>query len=320
MASLSSSGDRRRSTLALIGVVQIVALSVVAVGSGAVQARSARTAAVDVAAATARAVPASNTPAMLVSPNWSGYVAAGTTAHPVAYSTVSGTWTVPTATCGAKDNAGSFSTIWVGLGGYTTKDSEMVGTDQNCGGLDKPVYYAWYELQPYISYDVPKTYEVMPGDTMTGEVQSLSIRLVKLQIEDISRGWTFTRDIDFGLQDTSTAEWIAESPASCHYYICSQANLTNFGSATFTGISATGNGTTGNLSDPDWNVTPIQLVPGQLLVPTITHSGQSDTPAAEATLAQEGHASSPAGATPGHPLVDGSSFKVKWVAVATKGV
>jgi hypothetical protein len=257
---------------------------------------------------------------MIVSPNWSGYLAAGTSAHPVAYSTVSGTWTVPTATCRAKDNAGSFSTIWVGLGGYTTKDSEMVGTDQNCGGSDKPVYYAWYELEPYISYDVPKAYVVMPGDTMTGEVQSLSIRVVKLQIQDVSRGWTFTRDIDFGLQDTSTAEWIAESPASCRFYVCSQANLTNFGSATFSGISATGNGATGNLSDPDWNVTPIQLVPGQLLVPTITHNGESDTAPAEATVAHEGHASSPAGATPGRPTVDGSSFKVKWVAVATKGV
>lgn len=257
---------------------------------------------------------------MVVSPNWSGYVATGTSSHPVAYSTVSGTWTVPTATCSAKDAAGSFSTIWVGLGGYTTKFSEMVGTDQNCSSSDKPVYYAWYELQPYISYNVPKTYKVSPGDTMTGEVQSLSVRMVKLRIQDISRGWTFTRNIDFGLQDTSTAEWIAESPASCLYVVCTQANLTNFGSATFTGISATGNGATGNLSDPDWNVIPIQLVPGELLVPTISHSGESSTPPDQATIAQEGHASSPAGATPGHPSADGSSFKVKWVAVANKGV
>jgi hypothetical protein len=294
-------------------------LAVAAVGAGGAQARSARIAAVDVASATTKSVSASDAPAMIVSPNWSGYVATGTPADPVAYSTVRGTWTVPAATCGAHRDAGSFSTIWVGLGGYTTKYSEMVGTDQNCNASDKPVYYAWTELQPYISYNVPKTYPVMPGDTMAGEVQSLSIRVVKLQIQDISRGWTYTRNIDFGLQDTSTAEWIAESPASCLYDVCSQANLTNFGSATFTGISATGNGATGNLSHTDWNVIPIELVPGQLLVPTISHFGDS-TPTAEATIAQEGHASSPAGAMPGHPSLGGRSFKVKWVAVANKGV
>ena len=247
---------------------------------------------------------------MIVSPNWSGYVETGTPGTPVAYSSVSGTWTVPTATCGPND-AGSLSTIWVGLGGYTTKYSEMVGTDTDCSALDKPVYYGWFELQPYISYKVPKTYTVSPGDTMTGEVHSLSIRMVQLQIQDVSKGWTFTRNIDFGLQDTSTAEWIAESPASCLKYVCSQANLTNFGSATFTGISATGNGATGNLSDPDWNLIPIQLVPGQLLVPTLNP---------EATNTQEGRASSPAGATPGEPSPDGTSFELKWVAVASSGV
>ncbi len=257
---------------------------------------------------------------MIVSPDWSGYVASGTSARPVAYSSVTGTWTVPTATCGLHRDAGSFSTIWVGLGGYTTKYSEMVGTDQNCSASDKPVYYAWTELEPYLSYAVPKTYQVMPGDTMTGEVQSLSIRVVKLQIQDVSRGWTYSRDIDFGLQDTSTAEWIAESPASCVYYTCSQANLTNFGSATFTGISATGNGATGNLSDSAWSVVPIRLVPGELLVPTISHFGESSATTAETAVAKEGHAASPAGATPEHPSPDGSSFKVKWVAVASKGV
>ena len=64
----------------------------------------------------AQAARSDDTPAMAVSPNWSGYVATGTPSSPVKYTSVTGTWTVPTATCAARD-AGAFSTVWVGLGG-----------------------------------------------------------------------------------------------------------------------------------------------------------------------------------------------------------
>jgi hypothetical protein len=251
-----------------------------------------------------------DTPAMVVSPNWSGYVATSPTTTPIAFSSVTGTWVVPTATCASRD-AGSFSTVWVGLGGYTTKNQEEVGTDTNCDSQSRPSYYAWFELVPYIAYKVPAADKVLAGDTMTGLVKILSTSLVELQIQDQTSGWTFSRNITFSSQDTSTAEWISEAPATCLRFACHEANLANFGSVDMTGISATGDGKTGTLTDPDWNVIPIQLVPSQMLVPTLNPEALSN---------QRGHANSPAGATPGPFSPDGTSFTQTWVPVAHRGL
>jgi hypothetical protein len=60
-------------------------------------------------------------------------------------------------------------------------------------------------------------------------------------------------------------------------------------------------------------VTPIRLIPGRLLVPTLTMD-RSDL-----TVIRHGRATSPAGATPGKPSRDGSSFSVDWVKVANRG-
>jgi hypothetical protein len=254
---------------------------------------------------------------MTYSPNWAGYVATGTAGSPVSYTSVTGTWTVPPATCSDKLAASGSSTAWVGLGGYTTKFQEEVGTDSNCNAQDQPIYYAWFELVPNISFKVfpTTTDKVSPGDTITGLVKSLSIRFVLLQIHDQTAGWTFSRTIDYGQQDITSAEWIVAAPAQCLYFVCSQANLTNFGALTMRNVSVTtSSGTTGTLNDSDWRVIPIQLVPGPTLVPNLS---QSDPDAATSQGKQT--AASPAGASPGQPSSDGSSFTITWLPVSTKG-
>jgi hypothetical protein len=263
-------------------------------------------------AGTAQARPTSalDTPAMVVSPNWSGYVATGPAGSPVSYTSVTGTWVVPTATCAGRD-AGSFSTVWVGLGGYMSKNQEQVGTDTNCDAKAKPTYYAWFEIQPWIAYQVPAADKVLPGDTMTGLVKILSATSIELQIQDQTSGWIYSRDITVIAPVNPTAEWIVEAPAACLHWVCHQANLANFGSVGMTGISATGNGQTGTLTDPDWNVIPVQLVPSPLLVPSLDP---------ETTNIVKQHASSPAGSTPGPPSADGTSFTQTWVPVAQAGL
>ncbi len=263
------------------------------------------------AAQAARTSGSDVSPAMTVSPNWSGYVVTGPAGSPVTYSSVTGTWTVPTATCNTPVAAGGISTAWIGLGGYTTKNQEEVGTDSNCNAKNKPLYYAWFELVPYIAYNVPTSNKVSPGDSMTGLVKILSTTLVQLQIQDQTKNWTFSRNITFSSQDTSTAEWISEAPAACVYWVCHEANLANFGTVTMSNISAVGNGVSGALNDPDWTTIPIQLVPSKLNVPTLNPDAL--TPA-------KAKASSPAGATPGPPSADGTSFGITWVPVATPGV
>jgi hypothetical protein len=264
------------------------------------------------AAQAARSSVSDVSPAMAVSPNWSGYVVTGSATAPVTYSSVTGTWTVPTATCKTPSAAGGISTVWVGLGGYTTKNQEEVGTDSNCNTKNKPTYYAWFELVPYIAYNVPTNDKVLPGDTITGTVNILSTTLVQLVIQNQTRNWNFTRSITYSSQDTSTAEWISEAPASCLRFVCSEANLANFGSVTIRSISAVGNGATGALNNPNWTTIPIQLVPSKLNIPTLDPEATQAPPKAKA--------SSPAGATPGPPSPDGSSFGITWVPVASPGV
>jgi hypothetical protein len=139
---------------------------------------------------------------------------------------------------------------------------------------------------------------------MTGLVKVLSTSLVQLQIQDQTRNWTWSRNITYSPMDTSTAEWITEAPATCLRFVCSEANLANFGTVTMRNISATtANGKSGTLTNPDWNVTALQLIPSKLRIPSLDP---------EAVASTTGKASSPAGATPGQYSSDGSSFDTTW--------
>lgn len=257
---------------------------------------------------------------MVVTPNWSGYVAMSPKRSPGRryFKSVTGTWTVPVAHCERAKGAQS-STVWVGLGGYHTGAQEEVGTDSNCTASGKPSYYAWFELVPYISYRAfPKvTDKVFPGDTLTGLVRVLSPTLVELRLHDSTRGWTFMRKITYSSQDTSTADWVVEAPAKCVHYRCHRANLANFGKVTMRNISATARGSSGTLTNPRWKVLPVRLVPSKATVPTLIQSPSIDK---STVPIRKGHAKSPAGATPGQVSHNGKSFTLKWIPVATRGV
>jgi hypothetical protein len=253
-------------------------------------------------------------PRTVVSPNWSGYVATAPAGHTLKYKSVTGTWTVPSASCGRR-RAATLATVWVGLGGFTTQNQEEVGTDTNCTKAGKPFYYAWFEVVPYLSYPTTVTNTIAPGDTMTGLVRIRDTRHVELQIRDRTKGWVFTRTIAFSSQDSSTADWVVEAPATCVETACSEASLTDFGSATMRDISAVANGKTGTLADPHWRVFRVRLVPSRLIVPTISPTATTSSPSGRV-----GTAKSPAGATPGKLSRDGSSFSWSWIKVATHGV
>ncbi len=259
-------------------------------------------------------------PKMVVSPNWAGYVATApkedvSYGHPY-FTAVSGTWTVPAARCG-HPKAKSYSTVWVGLGGYASRNQEEVGTDSNCTATGKPFYYAWFELVPYLSYKTFPNIEskVYAGDTLTGLVKVLTPTLVLLQLRDRTQHWTFSKKITFSSQDTTTADWVAEAPAECIKLTCAQASLANFGTVRIRNISAVARGSSGNLRNPRWKVIPVKLVPGELLVPRL-----STTATAVGPGGKKGRAKSPAGATPGPVSRDGSSFSLKWHQVAGRGV
>jgi hypothetical protein len=249
-------------------------------------------------------------PNLAYSPNWSGYVATGSSSNPQSFTSATGTWTVPTATCSTA-HAGEFSVVAVGLGGWpSTSKMQEVGTDANCDNKGKPSYYAWFEVVPYPAYQIKN--KLSPGDTVTALVKVLPANFVDLQLTDQTAGWTWQRNISWSLPDTLSAEWLVVAPASCIRFTCSQASLANFGSVNMRAVSAVANGNTGTLTDSDWTVTPIQLVPGPTFSPDLG-SGFSTTGGKTKAL-------SPAGAAPGAVSADGSSFSVQWLPVSTKGV
>src|SRR5450755_1304607 len=107
----------RLERIVMTGAMQIALAAVAIAGIGAVAAEARPAAADSVQASSAKAPAKGGVQKITVSPNWSGYVATSPPGRTISYTSVTGTWTVPEAHCdGIK--AGTYSTVWVGLGGY----------------------------------------------------------------------------------------------------------------------------------------------------------------------------------------------------------
>ena len=178
------------------------------------------------------------------SSNWSGYEASNPGA-PIAVSAVSGSFVVPTVTCGSGEN--SYSSEWVGIDGFTSATVEQDGIAAGCED-GSPNYYAWYEMYGDSNLNggnsvelLPTSYPVSPGDTITASV-SVTGDNWTLRLDDPTQNWTFSTVIAFAGAAQSSAEWIEERPAICDGGSCALTALSNFGTATFTNATATVNG------------------------------------------------------------------------------
>lgn len=221
---------------------------------------------------------------------WSGYVLTG---RAVSFTSASGTWIEPAVRC-RKGQAPALSTVWVGIGGYAKASDtlDQVGTDANCDRSGRANYFAWFELLPDIAHQVAG--KVAAGDAMAGSVSVIGANLIDVKIANVTRHWTFDRQIQAGTPDRSSAEWIVEAPFSCARFTCRQAPLANFGSVSIRGIQAIGNGRRGTLSTSGWKATPLILAP---CVQTIASSKRDGLPAV---------------AVPRRKAKDGASFEVSW--------
>jgi len=169
------------------------------------------------------------------STNWSGYAVQDASQ----FTEVIGSWVQPAASC-TELVGKTYAAFWVGLDGYSTSSVEQLGTDSDCASRGTPSYYAWYEMYPADSVDISTTsYPVKAGDTLTASVtQSAGSYTLTLHS---SRGWTFSTT-QTGSDANGSAEWIAEAPEICSAFFCSNAKLTNFGTATFSGSEAAAGG------------------------------------------------------------------------------
>jgi hypothetical protein len=184
------------------------------------------------------------------SSNWAGYVATGRS-----FSSVSGSWVVPTA----KRSSDGYAATWVGLGGASGSSSalEQVGTESDYVN-GRATYAAWYELVPKASVKLKLT--VHPGDHMTAKV-TVDGTTVTVSITDSTTGRSVTKVLHMAHPDTSSAEWIIEAPSVEYGDGSSQVvPLADFSKVTVTGATATAGGHTGAISDSAWTAERVDLV------------------------------------------------------------
>jgi hypothetical protein len=163
------------------------------------------------------------------STNWSGYAATGSSG---AFKSVSSSWKQPTLTCTSKT---TYSSYWVGLDGYSNSALEQTGTEADCIG-GKAEYGAWWEVLP--ASESAYSVTVKAGDSLSASVTDNGNGTFTMTLSDSTQGWTKTTTHagSSGYKDSS-AEVIAEA-TEVNGKI---ANLSDFGSVTFS--SSTANGT-----------------------------------------------------------------------------
>ena len=136
--------------------------------------------------------------------NWSGYaIDSGT------YTSVTGSWTVPTVTGPEHPGrARQFSSTWVGIDGFNNGDLIQAGTEQDwLHGA--PFYQSWWEILPNDETPID-TITVNPGDVMTVSLTQGAPDWT-ITVTDTTNGQTFSTKENYSGPMTS-AEWIQEAP------------------------------------------------------------------------------------------------------------
>jgi len=226
------------------------------------------------------------------SSNWAGYAVSavpttdGTDPVPLTFTSVSGTWVEPAASCTTGTNA--YAAFWVGLGGFsdTSQALEQIGTEVDCSASNTARHSVWYELVP--AEPVQLKLKIRAGDRISAIV-TVSGQTVSLRLRNLTRKTIFTRKLTMDAPDVSSAEWIAEAPSACsNFGRCRVLPLTNFGTVSFSNATATVAGHTGTISDPAWAATAIELDSGGDLIDPRFASDVTETQAIPAGLSSTG--------------------------------
>ena len=157
--------------------------------------------------------------------NWGGYAASGS-----GFTSVSASWTEPTATCNSSND---LYAPWVGIDGYGTSTVEQTGVQSSCSSSSgNAVDQAWYEMYPanpvYLS---TSSYPVSAGDVISASVTYAGSSKYTLALTDSSRGWTYTTTKKLSSATRESAEVIIESPTG---------DYPDFGTLNFTSATVDG--------------------------------------------------------------------------------
>lgn len=166
------------------------------------------------------------------SSNWSGYAATGG-----AYTSVTGTWTVPNVTA---TTSGADAT-WVGIGGVDSNDLIQAGTQATVSG-GAVEYDAWIEMLPRSSR--PVSLGVHPGDSVTVAITQQTGDQWSITIRNNTTGDRYATTVTYR-STNSSAEWVQEAPSIGRGTVA----LDQFGAIAFTGATAVRDGRTLDLRD-----------------------------------------------------------------------
>jgi hypothetical protein len=182
------------------------------------------------------------------SSNWFGYNQGTLEQGGKMFNSITGDWTVPTAT---QHTAGQdeSSSDWIGIGGgcidagCMTTDSTLIqtGTEQDVSS-GTASYSAWWEVIPAPSVTISGM-TVKPGDHMHASIAESvpGSNVWTITLRDVTRGESFTQTTPYS-STHATAEWIEETPLvlGTNAGFAALPNLTNpaWTSATVNGASA----------------------------------------------------------------------------------
>ncbi|KAJ3818450.1 aspergillopepsin-2 heavy chain [Lentinula raphanica] len=180
------------------------------------------------------------------SENWAGVFFESPPSDGDTYSSVSGTFTVPSIS-GSSDGAAS---AWVGIDGVTYTDAILqAGVDFTIE--DGSVSFdAWYEWYPDSAYDFTD-FDISAGDSITVSVEATSDSEGTITLENTTTGKSVTQTLS--APDSSATiggqnvEWIVEDFEENG----SLVTLCDFGTITFTDASASAGSSTVDLTDGD---------------------------------------------------------------------
>jgi hypothetical protein len=179
------------------------------------------------------------------STNWSGYADTGS-----GYSTVTGSWREPSATCSRGTT--SLAAFWVGIDGFSSGTVEQDGTLIECY-LGTAYQYTWWEMYPTNDIQVVGS-SLAAGDSISASVVRSGTSYT-LKVTDSSHSAnSFSTTQTCSNCANSSAEWIAEAPSgSSGVY-----PLSDFHSWTETGATVKRGSTSGVISSfPDDQITMV---------------------------------------------------------------
>jgi Peptidase A4 family len=181
------------------------------------------------------------------SSNWFGYNQGTLEKNNTLFNSITGDWTVPTATQHTSGAAES-SSDWIGIGGgcidagCTLGDPTLIqtGTEQDVDASGKASYSTWWEIIPGPSIAISGV-SASPGDHMHADIHELvpNANVWSITLRNVTKGQSFSTTVPYA-STHATAEWIEETPTLIGTDGVGLAALPNLSNPAFSNATANG--------------------------------------------------------------------------------